>query len=102
MTTSSGAEPPTSLSFSFAFDQNVTFFGATVVDVDGSEVTFFQLFDESDILIRTVDVPVLGDNSVQRVTVDPPLTAVRRAVLVLGGSGAVTRVTYCLHPAPAN
>ncbi len=79
----------------FTFDEDVLLYGFTILDVDGSEFDFFEAFDSGDVLIGTQQIPVMGDNSVTQFVVDPPLAGVRKVVLNLDGSGAVTRLRFC-------
>lgn len=79
----------------FRFDTAVDFMGAVILDVDGSEFDAFNLYDENDNLILFVPIPAMGDNSVQTLTLNPPVPGVHRAELVLAGSGAVTALKYC-------
>src|SRR5262245_40770476 len=79
----------------FRFDSAVDFVGAKILDVDGTEKDAFNLYDEFDNLILSVPIPFAGDNSVQTLVLSPAVTGVRRAELVLGGSGAITALTYC-------
>jgi hypothetical protein len=79
----------------FRFDTPVEFSGATILDVDGSEFDAFNLYDENDNLILFVPIPAMGDNSVQTLTLIPPVPGVARAELVLAGSGAVTALKFC-------
>jgi hypothetical protein len=79
----------------FRFDTAVEFTGAKILDVDGTEKDSFNLYDENDVLILSVPIPFMGDNSVQTLALDPPIPGVRRAALILGGSGAVTEMIFC-------
>jgi hypothetical protein len=79
----------------FRFDTAVEFTGAKILDVDGTEKDSFNLYDENDNLILSVPIPFMGDNSVQTLTLNPPIPGVHRAELILGGSGAVTQMIYC-------
>jgi len=79
----------------FDFDRDITFWGGTVLDVDGTERDAFRVYDGSGTLLASLDLENLGDNSVQRVALDTPVSGVRRVELVLGGSGAVTRLRWC-------
>ena len=83
----------------FRFATDVRFIGATILDVDGTRADSFNLYDAADVLITTIPIQILGDNSVQILSSDPPIDGVRRAELVLGGSGAVTRLRFCPTPA---
>jgi len=83
----------------FRFQNDVAFVGATILDVDGTRFDEFNLYDAGDNLIATLPILTLGDNSVQTLAADPPIGGVRRAELVLGGSGAVTRLRFCPEPA---
>ena len=80
----------------FNFDEDITFFSTTVLDVDGSEVDTFDFFDAQNNLLATIDIAALGDNSVQQLVADPPIAKVRLIELSLGGSGAVTRLRWCV------
>jgi hypothetical protein len=82
-------------SLQFRFEDAVEFIGATILDVDGSQLDEFNLYDEFDNLILSVPIPAMGDNSVQRLFLDPPIPGVHRAALILGGSGAVTEMLFC-------
>lgn len=75
------------------FDVDIDFRSATVMDVDGNEVSFIQLFDAAGLLVGSFPLANLGDNSVQ--TVGSPVMGVRRFELHLGGSGALVTVDYC-------
>lgn len=79
----------------FDFETDITFKGATVLDVDGTREDVFEFFDVNDMLLEAIQISALGDNSVQTLTNDPPIANVRRIVLTLGGSGAVTRLRWC-------
>lgn len=83
----------------FDFAQTVTFFGGTVLDVDGTEVDFITVFDENLVPLGVLDLENLGDNSVQVVSFPQPVQGVKRAVLTLGGSGSITRLRWCPEPA---
>jgi hypothetical protein len=82
----------------FKFTTDVEFIGATILDVDGTQMDSFNLYDAADVLITSLPILILGDNSVQTLKQEPPVTGVRRAELVLGGSGAVTRLRFCPQP----
>lgn len=77
----------------FAFEHDVTIESAKVLDVDGAEVDTFRFFDADGAEIGAVVIPDQPDGSVQTVT--PNVSGVRRAVLELGGSGAITRLRFC-------
>ncbi len=79
----------------FSFADNVELHGFTILDIDGSEFDYFEAFDSNHVLIGTQQIPPMGDNSVIQFDVEPPLPGVRRVVLNLGGSGAVTRLRFC-------
>lgn len=80
----------------FRFKQAVTFLSARVLDVDGVEVDRFRFFDAADVEITSIVIPNAPDGSVQLVPAN--VSGVRRAVLELGGSGAVTRIRFCPEP----
>ncbi len=81
------------------WDFDVTFIRTRVLDVDGGEVDFLRLYDASNNQIFSELIPDAPDGAVQRIT--PNVSGVRRAVLELGGSGALSRVIYCPDP-PTN
>ena len=69
---------------------------ARVLDVDANEIDHFHFYDASDALISSILIPDQPDGSVQLVPAN--VSGVRRAVLDLGGSGAVTRILFCPDP----
>lgn len=77
----------------FQFDYDVTILSARVLDVDMNELDIWRFFDAADMEIGAIVIPDLPDGNVQ--LVEPNLSGVRRAVLELGGSGAVTRLRFC-------
>lgn len=79
----------------FDFDQDVTFLGGTVLDIDTNEGAYFSLRDAADVEIFTVPLANLGDNSVQVIDLDHPVPGVRAVELVLSGSGAIGRLRWC-------
>ncbi len=87
----------------FAFDHDVTFLSARVLDVDGTEVDVFRFLDAGGVEIQSMIIPDQPDGNVQLVS--GPVTGVRTIVLELGGSGAITRLRVCpelpsFQPAP--
>ena len=83
----------------FEFDQSVTILGARVLDVDGMELDFLRYFDEFDMEIASILIPDKPDGNVQ--IIDTNISGVRKVVLDLGGSGAITRLRFCPDPDPA-
>jgi len=81
----------------FQFKGDVTIESARVLDVDAGEVDTFRFFDAADMEITSIVIPDQPDGSVQTATLN--ISGVRRAVLELGGSGAVTRLKFCPEPA---
>lgn len=79
----------------FTFDDDIVFITAKILDIDGGEDDFLELFDEFDQLIDTLPIPILGDNSVFTIEPAMPIENVRRIQLTLGGSGAITRLRWC-------
>ena len=77
----------------FDFDTDVVFHSATVLDIDNSEPSFFEAYDSDGILIGSIPLANLGDNSIQ--TVYPEFLNVRRVELHLGGSGALVDLVFC-------
>ena len=71
----------------FNFDQNVTFFGFQVIDVDSAEVDAIRLFDEFDNVLIQADLGPIGENSVQSFDVDGGIPGVRRGEFFFSGSG---------------
>jgi len=84
----------------FRFDSDVTFLSARVLDVDAKEDDFWRFLDKDDNEIARIVIPDLPDGNVQ--LIEPNVKGVRRAVLHLGGSGAVTRIRFCPEPAPTS
>ena len=80
----------------FDFAWPVTFESAKVLDCDALEVDWLRFYDKDDNEIGAFFIPDQPDGSVQ--TVDVMLSGVRRAVLELGGSGAITRIRFCPDP----
>ncbi|GJM20613.1 MAG: hypothetical protein DHS20C15_05280 [Planctomycetota bacterium] len=80
----------------FAFDYDVTILSTRVLDVDADELDELFFYDASDMLISSIVVPDMPDGSVQLIDVN--LSGVRRVVLALGGSGAITRLRFCPDP----
>ncbi|MEM9802232.1 MAG: hypothetical protein AAGA20_18040 [Planctomycetota bacterium] len=81
--------------FLFEFDEDVTFFSARVLDVDGVERDVFTFFDAAGAAIQIIEINALGDNSVQTVAADQPIEGVRTIQVNVVGSGAVTRLRFC-------
>lgn len=77
----------------FRFNADVTFMSANVLDVDDNEIDFWRFYDAADNQIGSILIPDAADGNVQLVTAN--ISGVRRAVLELGGSGAVTNVKFC-------
>lgn len=75
----------------FEWDDLVGVHQVGLLDMDepGSSITFF---DENANVIKTMDIPALGDNSYQELDVD--VANVARMDIVLGASGAVTAVDF--------
>ena len=80
----------------FSFDQDVTFLSARVLDVDATEIDYMRFFDEFDQEIQAVLIPDAPDGNVQLIS--GPISGVRKIVLDLGGSGAITRLRFCPDP----
>lgn len=79
----------------FEFDGPVMFLGSTVIDIDTTEGAVFRMLDENDVLIGTLPIYSLGDNSVQDVEPFSPVDGVHALELVLSGSGALARLRWC-------
>ena len=79
----------------FDFDEDVIFFSARVLDVDGVERDVFTFFDEFGATIQVLEINALGDNSVQTVEDGAPIEGVRTIQVNVEGSGAVTRLRFC-------
>ena len=79
------------LIFDFTFD--VTFQGATVLDIDVGEFAFFEAYDGGGLLIDTVPLQALGNGSKQSVSETIP--GVRRLELHLSSSGALGELRFC-------
>ena len=77
----------------FEWDFDITFRGATVLDIEEHETSRFDLFDKDGLLIGVVPITGLGCNSAETVTAD--VSGVRKIVLELGGSGAVGDLEWC-------
>ena len=77
----------------FDFEHDVTIESVTLLDVDGSEVDFLRFSGADAMEITSILVPDLPDGSVQ--VIDPDVSGVRKAVLELGGSGAITSLKFC-------
>jgi serralysin len=77
---------------SFAFDDLVGGLSVGLLDIDevGSSIT---LFDESDMVIETFDIPNLGDNSLQTLSLGE-IGSVARMEVFLNGSGAITNLIF--------
>jgi len=83
----------------FRFDSDVLFLSAHVLDVDGKEFDFWRFYDKDGFLLAPdIVIPDLPDGNVQ--VIQPFLAGVRTAELHLGGSGAVTRLQYCIETPP--
>ena len=82
----------------FRFDSDVTILSATVLDVDANEVDFWRFLDKDDNEIAKITIPDLPNGNVQLIS--PNISGVRRAMLQLGGSGAITALRFCPDPAP--
>ncbi len=82
----------------FEFAQDVTILSARVLDVDGTEKDHFRFFDQFGAQISSILIPDAPDGNVQ--TLAPNVSGVRKAVLELGGSGAITRLRFCPEPVP--
>ena len=82
----------------FRFDSDVLFLSAHVLDVDGKEFDFWRFYDKDGFELQTIVIPDLPDGNVQ--VIQPFLAGVRTAELHLGGSGAVTRLQYCIETPP--
>ena len=78
------------------WDMDVTFVRTRVLDVDGGELDYLRLYDAMDNEIYAELIPDAPDRAVQRIA--PMVPHVRRAVLELGGSGALSRIIYCPDP----
>ncbi len=83
------------IEINWAYD--VTFVRTRILDVDGSEIDYLRLYDAMDNEIYAELIPDAPDGAVQRIA--PMVPHVRRAVLELGGSGALSRIIYCPDPA---
>jgi len=81
----------------FRFDSDVTILSATVLDVDANEFDYWRFLDKDDNEIGNIVVPDLPDGNVQLININ--ISGVRRAMLNLGGSGAVTALRFCPDPA---
>ena len=74
------------------FDTPVTFEQVSVMDVEGPG-SFWRFYDSADILLLTVPLVDLDDNSVKTIT--PNQCCVSRAVLELNTSAAIDRLSFC-------
>lgn len=80
----------------FDFDEDVTFLGTSVLDVDGTERDVFEFFNSAgDRIGRPLEIGSLGDNSVQFLSPAEPIRGVRRININLTGSGALARLRWC-------
>lgn len=79
----------------FDFDQDMRWFGATVVDIDDGGPSFFDLFDSGGGLLSHIPLPNLGNDSAQTIDLATPVSGVRKAVLHLGGSGGLAEMLFC-------
>jgi hypothetical protein len=79
----------------FDFAEDMRWFGATLVDIDDDGADFIDLLDSGGGLLLRLGVSDLGDNSVQRVAPEAPVSGVRRVILHLAGSGALADMSYC-------
>ncbi|MEO0652661.1 MAG: hypothetical protein AAFZ65_18455, partial [Planctomycetota bacterium] len=79
----------------FDFDQNVTFFGFQVIDVDSKEIDAILLFDEFDNVLIAADLGPIGENSVQSFDVDGGVPGVRRGEFFFSGSGGIDSIRFC-------
>ncbi|MFT5285258.1 MAG: hypothetical protein ACI8TQ_001420 [Planctomycetota bacterium] len=77
----------------FRFDFDVTIISARVLDVDANEVDFWRFLDANDNEIQSIVIPDAPDGNVQFIQAN--VSGVRRAILDLGGSGAITRLRFC-------
>lgn len=75
------------------FGSSVTFQGGTVVDVDTDETVSFIAYGPGDVVLATIPLAALGDNSVQSVSAD--VAGVTRVDLVMSGSGGLANLLYC-------
>ncbi len=79
----------------FEFTEDIVFFGAKVLDVDGMERDVFTFFDANGVVLDILEINALGDNSVQSLIPSAPITDVRRIQVNLVGSGALSRLRWC-------
>ena len=77
----------------FLFDQDVTFLSARVLDVDDNVPDFLRFYDEFGVEFTNILIPDKPDGNVQFIQAD--ISGVRKVVLELGGSGAITRLRFC-------
>lgn len=77
----------------FEFDFEVEFVSAKLLDIDTNEAGALELYDGSNVLITSIPLMNLGDNSVQ--TVEAEVFGVRRIDVVLSGSGAIADLAFC-------
>ena len=77
------------------FDQDIDFYGATVIDIDSNESALFRLRDEFGNFIADINLSSPGDNSVQELALTVPYRGVRKVELHLGNSGALSRLRWC-------
>ncbi len=77
----------------FAWEDTVTIDTVTLVDIDANEANgSISLFDADGVLIGSVVIPSLGDNSVQ--TLDVNVDGVAKMEIYLVSSGAVAEVVF--------
>jgi len=84
----------------FDFDADVHVEDLTFIDVDGLEQSYVQGIDANNVVVGTVMLANLGDNS--RQTIDIDLDNVRRFKVHFGGSGSVAGFCFCSDPPNAN
>jgi len=80
--------------FDFDFDVHVD--ELTFVDVDGLEASWVQGIDSNNVIVGTIPLANLGDNSRQTINID--LDNVRRFKVHFGGSGSVAGFCFCANP----
>ncbi len=81
----------------FTFDQPTRIKELRLFDIEETGVVI-KLYDESDTNFATIDVPSLGDNSAQTVTIDRD--GVKKLKVILTGSGAVDDLCFIPPPPP--
>ena len=83
----------------FDFDQPTDVLSVQIVDIDGNESGSVVAYDGSNQVIASVDVALLGTNSVQRVVVNA--VGALRLEVITSSTGAISEVELCIPGVPS-